>query len=146
MFILIPKAPANQDTWGGKALFNRKRFCRKSFHIQHLLCILCCMSYFLSELSLFSKCNCLHYVSVNHMLLCFCPSFFSFFFVSLTQRFFSPFISFSLPPSGFLWREGVKRKKLNLSIEQEVDQSEAFFLIFLCVKKPTLFLIRNAYN
>lgn len=88
------------------------------------------------------KCNCLHYVTVNHMLLSFLPFFFFSFFLKL---FFSPFISFSLPPSGFLWREGVKRKKLNPSIEKEVNQSGAFFS-FCSVRKPTLLLIPNAYN
>ena len=91
------------------------------------------------------KYNCLHYVTVNLMLL----SFFLFFFVDLKKKkkkkkkFYLSFFPLLSPASRFLWREGVKRKKLNPSIEQEVDQSGAFFLIFLCVKNPTVLLMLN---
>ncbi len=83
-------------------------------------------------LSFAKNCNCLHYMAVYSMALSFCLSFFLFVFVSL----FSPSISFSFPPPGFLWKEGVKRKKLNPSIEQEVGQSGAFFSHFPLSKNP----------
>lgn len=61
--------------------------------------------------------------------------FLSFFFLS--EAFLVSFHFFPSPSPGFLLREGVKRKKLNPSIEKEVDQSGAFFLILL--KNPLWF-------
>lgn len=55
--------------------------------------------------------------------------------------FFSSYFFFS-PSSGFLWREGVKRKKRNPSIEQEVGQSGAFFSFSSVSKNPPCFLFR----
>lgn len=64
---------------------------------------------------------------------------FSFFFLSFffPKLFLVSFHFFPSPSPGFLLREGVKRKKLNPSIEKEVDQSGAFFLILL--KNPLWF-------
>lgn len=61
---------------------------------------------------------------------------FSFFFLSFffPKLFLVSFHFFPSPSPGFLLREGVKRKKLNPSIEKEVDQSGAFFLFLLCSK------------
>lgn len=73
------------------------------------------------------------------LIICWCFSPGLSFSFPLLWLFYLKFFSFSVSLLGFFGEKGVKRKKLNPSIEQEVDQSGAFFSHFLQCQKTLLY-------